>query len=316
MVEHKLKISIIIPVYNAENFLEKCLFSAINQSYSNLEIIVVNDGSTDKSVAIIKKFESNDLRVKFFDKENGGIGSAYKVAFEIFTGEFVTFLDSDDYLELDACAKLVDLALKNNADMVQYRKRIIDINGEEINTHSHNSHVGFAKNNEEVVGFYLQHLRHPSLANFYKSTVLKNVTVFDQNVGIDEMLTPQLLVKINTAVFTDVVFYNVFFSPESVSRTTYSKTKILELYKVYTFLLDFLETKNTDLYFHIFEKYEGILYSYSRKCILKSDKQLKVITYNQIKMYIRTAKKYNRHNIVFFYKFIILKNLLFVTKIF
>ncbi len=103
-------VSIIIPVYNAEHYLTKCLDSVIHQTYTNLEIILINDGATDSSPKIIDEYALKDTRIVAIHKENGGIGSAYKAAFEMMTGDFVLFADSDDWLELDAAEHLVKLA--------------------------------------------------------------------------------------------------------------------------------------------------------------------------------------------------------------
>lgn len=96
------KISIIVPVYNTENFLGECLKSLISQTYKNIEIIAVNDGSTDESLAVLRCFEKQDARIKIIDKENGGLASARNVGLELASGKYVMFVDSDDYLEPEA----------------------------------------------------------------------------------------------------------------------------------------------------------------------------------------------------------------------
>lgn len=91
-------ISIIVPVYNLQNYLVRCLESIINQTYSNLEIILVNDGSTDDSLKICEKYKSEDSRIKIISKENGGLSSARNAGLEIFQGEYITFIDGDDWV--------------------------------------------------------------------------------------------------------------------------------------------------------------------------------------------------------------------------
>lgn len=98
-----IKISIIIPVYNVEKYLNECIDSVISQSYKNLEIILVDDGSLDKSGIICDDYISRDSRIKVVHKENGGLSSARNVGIGIATGEYITFLDSDDYWD-DPCA--------------------------------------------------------------------------------------------------------------------------------------------------------------------------------------------------------------------
>lgn len=112
------KISIIIPVYNKEDYLSECIDSIINQSYKNLEIIIIDDGSTDRSVEIIKRYESLDRRIKFFKQENLGVSSARNLGIENSTGEFITFVDSDDWVDLYMYEKMIEKINKFNADLI------------------------------------------------------------------------------------------------------------------------------------------------------------------------------------------------------
>lgn len=110
-------ISVIVPVYNSQNFLEECLNSIVNQTYKNLEIILVNDGSKDQSPEICKAFAEKDSRIKFFSKENGGQASARNFALDRITGRYVTFVDNDDWLRPNYCSELYENAIKYNADI-------------------------------------------------------------------------------------------------------------------------------------------------------------------------------------------------------
>ena len=111
-------VSVIIPIYNSESYLEKCIKNILEQSYVNLQIIFVNDGSTDSSLEICQKV--NDNRVEVYSKENGGASSARNFGLKYKKGEYVLFVDSDDYLKNNAIEKLVSTAELNNADCVYY----------------------------------------------------------------------------------------------------------------------------------------------------------------------------------------------------
>lgn len=111
-------VSVVIPNYNNEKHLPECLESVINQTYKNLEIIVVNDGSTDGSIDIIKGYMSRDGRIKCIDQENTGLAVARKSGLDAATGEWVQHLDSDDFLELDGIEKLVARAEESGADII------------------------------------------------------------------------------------------------------------------------------------------------------------------------------------------------------
>ena len=110
-------ISVIIPVYNVELYLERCIDSVINQTYKDLEIILVDDGSTEKSSEICDQYKTKDRRIKVIHKENGGLSDARNHGFQVAVGEYVFFLDSDDWLHLDAIQVLHNLMIKHNAQI-------------------------------------------------------------------------------------------------------------------------------------------------------------------------------------------------------
>ena len=112
----KTDISIIVPIYNTEKYLNKCLDSLINQSKKELEFILINDGSKDNSEEIIKEYK--DERIKYYKNKNQGIGKTRNFGIEKATGKYLMFLDSDDYLEKDACELLYKKAEKENLDLV------------------------------------------------------------------------------------------------------------------------------------------------------------------------------------------------------
>lgn len=119
MENNKIGVSVIIPVYNVEKYLDKCIKSVLEQSMQNFEVIVVNDGSTDDSAKIIENYcNMYPEKIKAYSKENGGLSSARNYALDKAKGEYVTFLDSDDYLDKDYLERLYTVAKKNDSDMV------------------------------------------------------------------------------------------------------------------------------------------------------------------------------------------------------
>lgn len=111
------KISVIIPIYNAEKYLIECLNSVINQTYGNLEIILVNDGSSDGSLKICNEYAAYDARIRVISKENGGVSSARNAGLDIATGEWLYFIDSDDWIELNTLEKVLNMAIETNTDI-------------------------------------------------------------------------------------------------------------------------------------------------------------------------------------------------------
>ena len=114
------KVSIIVPFYNVEGYIEKCLDTLVNQTLQDIEIILVNDGSKDNSILIAKRFlEKYPEKIVYLEKENGGLSDARNYAMPHAKGEYIAFLDSDDYVEKDMYEKMYALAKKENSDMVE-----------------------------------------------------------------------------------------------------------------------------------------------------------------------------------------------------
>lgn len=113
-------ISVIIPVYNVERYLAQCLDSVINQTYSNLEIICVNDGSEDSSLTILQQYASNDARVRILDKKNAGVSGARNDGLACAQGSHIMFVDADDWIEPETCEKAIHGMVAYDADIVMW----------------------------------------------------------------------------------------------------------------------------------------------------------------------------------------------------
>ena len=111
------KITIIIPVYNVEDYLKRCLNTVVAQSYKNLEIILVDDGSNDDSLIICKEFEAKDSRIRVFSQTNQGVSAARNTGLDAASGEYIAFVDSDDYIHLNMFERLYSLINNYNADL-------------------------------------------------------------------------------------------------------------------------------------------------------------------------------------------------------
>jgi len=114
-----MKISTVVPVYNVERYLEQCIESILNQTLKDIEIICINDGSTDSSLSILKKYKKQDSRIKLIDKSNGGYGSACNRGLDIACGEFVNIAEPDDYIKNTMYEDLYNMAVENNTDIVK-----------------------------------------------------------------------------------------------------------------------------------------------------------------------------------------------------
>ena len=110
------KISVIVPVYKAETFLHQCIDSILAQTFQNFEVLLINDGSPDRSGEICDEYAKKDSRIRVFHKENGGVTSARKYGIEQSCGEWIMFIDSDDYIELKSLELLLSSAYENDTE--------------------------------------------------------------------------------------------------------------------------------------------------------------------------------------------------------
>lgn len=111
-------VSVIVPVYNCEKYIGKCIESIINQTYQDIEIVLVDDGSTDGSGNICDRYSKKDHRIKIIHKENGGVSETRNIGMDASSGEYLLFVDADDWLEKDMCKQLIDAAINGNSDIV------------------------------------------------------------------------------------------------------------------------------------------------------------------------------------------------------
>jgi len=117
-MNEKNKISIIVPIYNSEKYLKRCIESILKQTYTNIELILINDGSEDKSLEICEEYKKNDERIIIVNKENEGVSVARNIGIEKATGELISFVDADDYLEATFLQELLDIMEKYNVNYV------------------------------------------------------------------------------------------------------------------------------------------------------------------------------------------------------
>lgn len=224
-------ISIIVPSYNSEKYIGRCLNSLLNQTHQKIEILVVNDGSTDRTLEITKEYQQKDKRIKIIDKPNTGVSDTRNKGIEIANGDLIGFVDSDD----EAYPDMYEFLLKN---MIKYDADI--------------SHCGFeAVRAEEVVQFHgtaeilvqnkregLQELLsgkrvEPSACNkLYKKSILNQVR-FHTNIKINEDLVFNIEAFKNAeiSVFEDVIKYRYLSNPQSASHSQFEIEKSKHVYR-------------------------------------------------------------------------------------
>ena len=168
-------ISIIIPCFNAEKTLEKCLESVVQQSYANLEIIIIDDGSTDETSLIYNKFQSNDERILVLKQQNSGVSKARNTGVKAATGDYICFVDSDDWAELNYCSELYSLLVGENADISIVEASYEDENGNVLCSKPISDEKIFDGNRALVLLLDDQEIQSHPWGKLFKADNLKNV---------------------------------------------------------------------------------------------------------------------------------------------
>ncbi len=214
-------VSVIIPVYNTDKYVSRCLDSVIKQSYSKIEIIVVDDGSTDNSLKICEEYCEIDKRIRIIQKNNGGLSSARNAALDAINGEFVSFIDSDDIVSLDYISSLLGLIKKYDADVsVCDENRFIEKNGERIYLGSPYKKVNkiLCQTPEEGLYSYITQTLYDASAcmKLYKSCLFANVRYPVGYNHEDIGTTYKIYCKSKRIVFTPSQMYFYFQRQDSI----------------------------------------------------------------------------------------------------
>ena len=159
-MNESILISVVIPVYNVERYIERCVTSVVNQTYRNLEIILVDDGSPDKCPELCDEWAKKDNRIKVIHKKNAGLGMARNTGIDNATGDYICFFDSDDYIELNTIYECVKRIQSGQPDIILFGSNTINNNGEIVSNMIPNTPKEFYEN-DEVINYVLPNLMGP-----------------------------------------------------------------------------------------------------------------------------------------------------------
>lgn len=231
-------ISIIVPVYNVENYIQKCIDSILNQTYKFIEIILVDDGSTDNSSKICDTNQKKDKRIKVIHKKNGGLSSARNVGIKHATGKYLTFIDSDDYINKNFLSILYANLVNYNADisccsLVRIKKNSIEKNNSKQRITIFNSMEAL----EDML--YQKKLDNSACAKLYKKSLFKDIQ-YPLDFFFEDMATTyKLYLKSKTIVKSNLGYYYYFQREGSILHKKQDKN--------ITDLLKILQTMQNDL---------------------------------------------------------------------
>lgn len=216
------KISIIIPVFNVEEYLNECIDSVIRQTLDDIEIIIINDGSTDESIKIIEEYKDKLKNVKIIDKKNEGLSITRNLGIDKSSGEYLMFLDSDDYLEPDTCEFMYKLVKENNADVAECSIKLFNnVSGEEsFILHDMKKNIDVISN-EEAIDMYLKYQIRGYVCNkiFRREFIMKNKIKFPIGVLYEDMIVSLKACSLaNKIILSNKALYNYRQRDNSVSK--------------------------------------------------------------------------------------------------
>ncbi|MGO5163489.1 glycosyltransferase family 2 protein [Fusicatenibacter saccharivorans] len=241
------KISIIIPAYNIKEYLGKCLDSVCAQSYHNLEIIVVDDGSTDGTAEFIDQYALRDIRIKPIHKSNGGVTSARLAGVSVATGVFIGFVDGDDYVEPDMYRRLYDNAIQYQADIAHCGYQMVFPNGR-VDYYYNSGKIKVQDKETGIKDLLEGVVVEPGLWNKLYRKSLFHVLMDSDKMRCDIKINEDLLMNFylfreaKRAVFEDVCLYHYLLRKNSAATSTVNINKLRDPIKVTKIILD--ETKS------------------------------------------------------------------------
>lgn len=203
------KVSVIVPVYNASMNVRKCVESIINQTFSDYEIILINDGSSDNSIDILREYENKYSFIKVIDKKNEGVSKTRNLGISVAKSKYIMFVDNDDYIENDYIEKLYNSIVLNNSDCVYsgYKRE--------------NSKGQIIENKKIKSSNWSKYILQAPWAKIYKKSFLikNNIKFLSYKIGEDVFFTMKLISKNAKITFIDYVGYVWYYNDASVSNT-------------------------------------------------------------------------------------------------
>ena len=254
------KVSVIVPVYNVEEYLEKCINSLINQTLQDIEVIFVDDGSTDESKKIIEKYiQNNPKKLKYLYKENGGLSSARNFGIPYAKGDYIAFLDSDDYIEPNMYEDMYNVAIKENSDMVE-----CDFIWEYPNKQKYDCGEIYNGKKEAI-----EKARVVAWNKLIKREIIENTKIeFPFGLRYEDVeFFYKLVPSLNKISFVKKYFIHYIQRGNSIVNTQNSKTK--DIFKVFDNVFEYYKNNN------YYEQYkEQLEYSYIRLLLCSSLKRM------------------------------------------
>lgn len=248
MQAHECKVSVILPVYNVEMFLSDCLDSIINQSLKDIEILAINDGSTDKSPEILEEYAKKDHRIKIISQENKGLSAARNVGLRQATGTYISLVDSDDWIEPCFLENLYKAIENEHADFAAGGALFYGKTGDIETVYEHDEPFTTTDLNEKLNKFYVVVWNKL----YRRDKLLENNLFFREGVRFEDMYwTPQVMEKLEKGVFVPKTFYHYRYSLTSITKAPTDLKREQEVLAAQTYYNHFL-------YLHCLKTFQNV----------------------------------------------------------
>lgn len=241
-------ISVIVPVYNVENYLEKCVDSILNQTYKNLEIILVDDGSTDNCGKMCDEYAKKDGRIKVIHKQNGGLSDARNAGIDIAQGEFIGFIDSDDYIHLQMYEILYNAIIEANADVAKCDFKDVYANDDNVFDNVDIIKSKVYTNQELITGYffkdYIWEFAISACVKLYRKEIFNNLRFPKGRLYEDYYIKYDILTRANKVVIVDQVLYYYFHRDGSIMHSNVTMKSINDMHTICKNDLEFFISRN------------------------------------------------------------------------
>lgn len=223
-------ISVVVPIYNVEKYLKRCIDSIIQQTYKNLEIILVDDGSPDNCGKICDDYAKTDKRIKVIHKKNGGLSDARNVGIKNATGKYITFIDSDDDILVDFIGYMYNLSKKNKADVVVADENLI--NNIFISKKVNEKIIEYKSKKDAIKDLLTLRLPVAAHGKLYLKTLFDDIEYPKGKIYEDNGTTYKVLLKCNRIIYTNQAKYNYYIRGNSITNSSMNKNKLDYIYLI------------------------------------------------------------------------------------
>lgn len=292
-------ISVIVPIYNAGKYLEKCIQSISNQSYHNIELLLIDDGSQDNSFEICNKWKDKDNRIKIIVKQNGGAASARNVGLEHALGEYISFVDSDDWLDQRMFSEMIRIMLKENADILEIP--IYKTSDEALISDNLDGNIFVFDSMVALKELILERRFHQTPCNkLYKRSIIGNIRFIEGKYIDDEYWTYKIFANAEKIVNYQKYYYYYRQHNKSAMGRAFNEGRFDALDALEERCM-FIDKKHPELWIYAYDSYVGTCY-YLLQCLYRNKEFDKFEKYKENTIYRIKSVSLRKHIVLIIHK--------------